>query len=111
MSYTIGARGGSGRYMPETTENERFWASLHAKNRKRPPKWPPKITENDPPWHISSKGIFGGPGVTDWGCTAVGSGSQTVDQEGRRAKLDHQGVLQRVSQYAEESSTTGGGSV
>ena len=61
MSYTISARGASGRYMPETTENERFWASLHAKNRKRPPKWPPKITENDPPWHISSKGIFGGP--------------------------------------------------
>ena len=61
MSYTISARGASGRYMPETTENERFWASLCAKNRKRPPKWAPKITENDPPWHISSKGIFGGP--------------------------------------------------
>ena len=62
MSYTISAQGASGRHMPETTENERFWASLWAKNRKRPRKWAPKITENDPPWHISSKGIFGGPG-------------------------------------------------
>ena len=64
MSYTISARSASGRYMPEITENERFWASLCAKNRKRPPKWAPKITENDPPWHISSKGIFGGPART-----------------------------------------------
>ena len=50
------------RSYPRITENGPAGPEmLHPDHRKRPSKWAPKITENDPPWHISSKGIFGGP--------------------------------------------------